>query len=1325
MNHHIKQISNRSRSIVLAVSMLLALGCGFLQNLFPGADTTATDPGVTPSSGNIEQEGSTVSSYNGDESPNGTFFIRLSEGQQQPQSFEPLPLATGEPLSQEEVDAILDRLSDLPPATELQTELNLPGELLPRPRPGETIEQAFPSKPEDIASDTIESGPLQVLRYSPEGEIPMAPFINITFNQPMAALGTLAQLSEEDIPVQIMPALEGTWRWLGTKTLNFQYDSNLIDRLPMATEFRVTVPAGTTSATGGVLAETVIWTFNTPTPILTNSYPSYGPQHLDPIMFAAFDQRITPSAVLETVQVLVNGKSVSIRLATEDEISADEQVKSLSEYTPEGRWLAFKADKAFPKDADIQVVIGPETPSAEGPLVTAQPQSFGFETYPPLRIEEYGCSWYGETCPPLTPFYIRFNNPLNAEAFIDSMVSLNPQLAGAVFSVSGNTLTIQGASEGRTTYRITVDSTITDIFGQQLGKDESVKIKVGKAEPVLIGPQKTLVTIDPAAGKPELSLYTINYDKLDVKIYAVEPKDWQAFKQYLQDFARTDQPPQPPGKLVLNDTLKFQNPNDALSEVKIDLSQVMDGNYGQFIVIVKPPKGFFEEERYWETIQTWVQVTQIGLDAFADQSDMIAWATNLQDGTPLSNVSIQSTSNNVNAVTGEDGIARFKLPVSGIPLLTAAKGDDIVILPRSESYWGEDAWSPQNIQDTLRWYVFDDRAMYRPGEEIHVKGWMRRIGGTQTGDVGLIGNTVSQVNYSFIDPQGNELATGTTDVSSLGGFDLSFTIPENSNLGYAQLSLSAAGSISNIDRNYYSHGFQIQEFRRPEFEVIARNESTGPYFVDGNAIVAVEAAYYAGGALPGADTTWTVTSNPTNYQPPNWSDFTFGVWTPWWYRFNPVSEVYYGDWENGPSASSQVFEGQTDATGNHYLSMQFGGTGELRPQSVTAEAVVMDVNRQAWAGSTNLLVHPANLYVGLRSDRYFVERGQSLDIQLIVTDIDGNPVADQQVQVTAERMVWKTVKGNWQEIPQDAQSCSVGSQEKPVSCSFETPLGGKYRITALITDEMGRQNQSQFTRWVSGGDLPPSRNVELEQVTLIPDQETYQPGDTASILVQSPFTPAEGLLTVSRSGILYTKRFQITDGTTTLEIPIEDAHIPNLNVKVDLTGAAPRTNDDGETLEGVPDRPAFASGTLQLNIPPLSRTLELTANPRLTALEPGGRTTIDLKLVDATGEPVSNAELAIVVVDEAVLALTNYQLTDPISTFYYTRSSNVTSVYGRSNIVLVDPQTLAQESQQTALATQELGKNIVAESAPMERAEMEMPAAAPMAEEAMMDMAGE
>jgi len=253
MNRHHKRNSNRTRATLLAISMILALGCGTFQNLFPGKDPGTTDPISNPT--DPGQEGNTVTTISSSQNSGEAFFIHLSEGQQKPQAYEPLPVASGEPLTEEEISAILDRLAELPPATELQTDLKLPEELLPPPRPGETIGQAFPPAPEDVGPVAVESDPLQVLRYSPEGEIPMAPFINITFNQPMAALSTLAQLAEEDVPVQIEPALEGTWRWLGTKTLSFQYDSNLIDRLPMATEFRVTVPAGTTSVNDGVLAE--------------------------------------------------------------------------------------------------------------------------------------------------------------------------------------------------------------------------------------------------------------------------------------------------------------------------------------------------------------------------------------------------------------------------------------------------------------------------------------------------------------------------------------------------------------------------------------------------------------------------------------------------------------------------------------------------------------------------------------------------------------------------------------------------------------------------------------------------------------------------------------------------------------------------------------------------------------------------------------------------------------------------------------------------------------------------------------------------------------
>jgi len=266
-----------------------------------------------------------------------------------------------------------------------------------------------------------------------------------------------------------------------------------------------------------------------------------------------------------------------------------------------------------------------------------------------------------------------------------------------------------------------------------------------------------------------------------------------------------------------------------------------------------------------------------------------------------------------------------------------------------------------------------------------------------------------------------------------------------------------------------------------------------------------------------------------------------------------------------------------------------------------------------------------------------------------------------------------------------AQVCQMSSASEPQTCAFETPIGGSYKITATVTDSLGRRNQSSITRWVSGGQRPPARKVEQEEVTLIPDKETYQPGETAQILVQSPFNPAEGLLTVSRSGTLYTQRFTITSGTATLEIPIREEHIPNLQIQVDLVGEAPRTDGKGEVITGIPPRPAYATGALNLKIPPLQRTLSLEVTPEQTKLEPGGQTTLNVTLKDADGQPVPDAELAVVVVDEAILALTGYQLGDPLEVFYSDRASYLSAAYARSSIVLLDPLSLAGAVQDAAV----------------------------------------
>jgi len=1191
--------------------------------------------------------------------------LTLSQGSEIVTRPEPVPTAETQPLSPQEAEALLNRLTPLEGQAEDQQEFHLPPETLPAPRPGETIQQSFP--PAEALPPTTQpaAGPLQVLRYSPEGAVDLAPFLSITFDQPMVPLTAHADLAAKDVPVKLSPQPEGSWKWLGTKTLVFQPAF----RFPMATEYTVEVPAGTTSATGGKLAEAVRWTFTTPPPHLTSSFPPDGPQIRNPLMFAAFDQRIDPAAVLETIKVKAGDTVFATALATADEVQKDETVARLAKEAGEGRWLVFRCSELLPYNTTVTVDIGPGTPSAEGPRTTDTVQSFSFTTYGPLFILESRCG-YDNNCQPLMPWYFNFSNPLDEDAFSEALVQIEPELPGGKLSIMGQTLLIWGQSKGRTTYKVTLKAAIADRFQQTLGTDQTVTFSVGSAEPTMYASWDNLVVVDPAS-KPSFSVYTINYNTVQVKAYAVTPQDWPQYLQYLRQANRDTNPSNPPGRLVLDQAVRVSGELDVLTETPIDLSPGLSGGKGHVILVIEPGEPRVppsHPEAYKPSVRVWVQVTAIGLDAFVDSQKMVAWANSLQDGSPLSGVDLTLFPGSVATRTGTDGTARFTLPgmtdkETGA-YVVARRGSDSAILPQDIGGWSH-GWQYSETIDFPRWYVFDDRGMYRPGEEVHVKGWARMVTLSEGADILTIPGRDAPVSYELLDSRGNELLKGTLTLNILGGFDTSFTLPETMNLGQANLRL-------HLNGYEYYHGFQVQEFRRPEFEVVT-SVSEGPYFSGGYAMATVEAKYYAGGPLPNADVNWVVTSQPGTFRPPNWDEFTFGIWTPWWGRYDMWASPRSGQ------GGQETYPGTTDAAGKHILRIDFQTTDPPQPKSVVAEATVMDVNRQAWSARSTILVHPADLYVGLRTARTFYEKGQPIKVEAIVTDLDGTPVVDRPIEIKMVRLDWRYVKGQWREEEADEQHCTVGSQAEAVSCTFETPEGGRYRITATITDAKGRSNLTQMTRWVSGGKQPSAARVEKETLELIPDRQEYQPGDTAEILVQAPFVPAEGLLILGRGGILHTERFRMDESTYTLRIPIEETYIPNLNVQVILAGAAARLDSNGEPNEKLPKRPAYAGGTLDLAIPPYSRTLALQVTPKDKELEPGGETSVDVLVKDAAGRPVKGAELAVVVVDEAILALTNYQLADPVSAFYQERSAGVAEYYLRQYILLVDPTQLLQE----------------------------------------------
>jgi hypothetical protein len=715
-------------------------------------------------------------------------------------------------------------------------------------------------------------------------------------------------------------------------------------------------------------------------------------------------------------------------------------------------------------------------------------------------------------------------------------------------------------------------------------------------------------------------------------------------------------------------------------DTPIDLSGwLSDG--GQVIVLVEPvPAVPPTSSEYYENrpILTWVQSTDLGVDAFADTQRALVWTTDLRTGAAVSGADVRIVGGATGATDG-DGLATLALPAPTNygPLVVATHGSDTAILPL-------DAYR-QDLTDETRWMVFDDRQVYQPGESMRVKGWVRNytLSGAAELEAVAPGATVT---YTVTDAYGNQLLSGEATLGSLGGFDLELALPETADLGQAALNLTLGRAGVPLGASY--HSFRIEQYRRPEFEVTTRTESDGPYVSTQPVTVAADAAYYAGGPLANAPVDWAVSTTPTTYAPPGWDGFTFGVWIPWWLGDTRGASIDdeggYGAPCCGPRGPTEVqtYTGTTDVDGTHYLQIDFedadGALPDL-PVAVSAQSTVTDVNRQAWSGTTALIVHAADRYVGLRTSRTFVRQGDPLSVEAIVTGIDGDVVTGVALEVIAGRVESKYVDGEWTQVVLDPQTCTVTSAADAVACDFDTTVGGQYRVTAVVAGTTGGRNRTELTTWVSGAETQPSRTVDQQALTVVPDKADYAPGDTAELLVAAPFATGEGLITISRNGIRRTIRFQVADGSAIVDIPIVETDIPQLGVSIEVVGATQRANDDGSVAADAPLRPAYAVGSLSLSVPPTQRTLAVTATPRDSELMPGESTSIDVTVKDANGAPVQGAEFAVVVVDEAVLALSGYTLADPLSVFYAGGYEWTTTSFGRQQVRLVDPASLRGE----------------------------------------------
>src|SRR5699024_8585025 len=116
-------------------------------------------------------------------------------------------------------------------------------------------------------------------------------------------------------------------------------------------------------------------------------------------------------------------------------------------------------------------------------------------------------------------------------------------------------------------------------------------------------------------------------------------------------------------------------------------------------------------------------------------------------------------------------------------------------------------------------------------------------------------------------------------------------------------------------------------------------------------------------------------------------------------------------------------------------------------------------------------------------------------------------------------------------------------------------------------------------------------------------------------------------------------------------------------------------------------------------------------SPKSSAAAPGDEVSVALEVTDIDGNPVPNATVSLVAVDEAILALSGYTLRDPLLAFYPAQPANIRDYYLQDHLILATLGDLSATASSDDMAVEESAQMNVARSSPEAELRVNPPAA--------------
>ncbi len=1011
--------------------------------------------------------------------------------------------------------------------------------------------------------------------------------IVVTFNRPVVPLVSTADLAGLSSPIVIEPAVAGQGEWLNTSIYQFTPSESLRG----GTTYTVTVSAGLTTALGAVLETDFRWSFRTLPPQILSISPSSGEQgvRLDRQMVITFSQPMDRASTEAAFSLLYGGEPVQGTF-----VWADGDTR-----------LTFAPTGTLRIESSYVLNLASSARNATGEATLDGGQSVPFSTVPHPGIERTSPSNGESGVRPGRGASITFRSPMNAETFADRVI-IQPETEWTPSVWDDRSLGLQFYALPDTRYSITFLAGAEDIYGNPITTDYTFTYTTGelpsRAYPVtsntslsLIGAYRTDSRIPVyVSGTPTVGfeLYRVNETLFPA---AIQGYYWDQIPFWVG-----------PNDLVRQwtETLDSGGRDGVTREVLLASEQGGQLPRGFYWIVMRAP----DQQLY----QFPLAVVSANITVKRTPDEMLVWVTDMPSAQPVVEASVTIYQRNqaiARGSTGADGM--FRAPV-------ALPYDDQFTYVVVEGVGVYGLWYSSSAANLpgQQGYLYTDRPIYRPGETVYFRGVLRdrndmdyRVPNMRTVRV--------TINSSAT---GQRLIEEDMALTDFGTFSGELLLPEDAPLGDAYIM---------ADDAYVS--FTIAEFRVPEFEVTVTPEQD-EIFQGRDLNALVQSSYYFGGPVNDARLSWSAWGEPAYFQ------YT----GPGRYSFRNENSEYFYQYIGDGSAT-------TDANGRFMITTANTRAPMLSPMQITVETTVTDESQQAISGRSTVLAHPANVYVGLRTDRYFGQEGKPMEISLIAVDTQSAPLSEKRIDLTVIEIRWSRVpiegefgRYTWsrEEIPVETAQVFAGA-DGTATYTFTPPNAGIFRVEAQALDEYERSNTSTLRFWVTGS-RPVWWGEPSQIIDLIADQDSYNVGDTAQILIPIPFAAASTVLvSVERAGVMSYEVLSVEGSTLLYELPITEAHVPTAYVDVTVVKGI-----DGESLN-----PDYRTGSIAVNVAPAAHTLTVTVTPTARLAQPRQNVAFDVQAVDANGEPVQ-AEFGVALTDKAILSLMPPNSGTMVDTFY-------------------------------------------------------------------------